>query len=165
MERERRVPVGIRTRFLADPSVWLWCWDLVDPEGAVVETSWGSTWAAYHSSAEALRAGSERLAEHGHTRRGAVMPGRQSDRGEPRLVDRLIIVARGDIGLYQSLQRSFADDDRTEVLNDRRFAERRQRRARPVLERRQRERRRRPDVDAQIRACGWSLVRRAAAAA
>ncbi len=93
------------------------------------------------------------------------MPGRQSDRGEPRLVDRLIIVARGDIGLYQSLQRSFADDDRTEVLNDRRFAERRQRRARPVLERRQRERRRRPDVDAQIRACGWSLVRRAAAAA
>lgn len=52
----------VRVWFLADADVWLWSWDLVDPEtGEVLERGWDSWWLAYASAEEARRAGLRRL--------------------------------------------------------------------------------------------------------
>lgn len=51
--------VTVRVRLLPDPP--LWCWEIVDPNGVVVESSWSRDWSAYRSAGEALREGAGRL--------------------------------------------------------------------------------------------------------
>lgn len=45
--------VTVRVRLLPDPP--LWCWEIVDRSGLVVESSWARDWSAYRSAQEALR--------------------------------------------------------------------------------------------------------------
>ena len=71
----------------------------------------------------------------------------------------MFIVGRARPALYDSLGRTFADDDFVQVILDRRVAERRRRRARPRKpERRQGERRVRRETDTQLRARGYAVV-------
>jgi hypothetical protein len=72
----------------------------------------------------------------------------------------LFIVARDQPTLYETLLREFGPDRDVAVLYDRRFGERRRQQVRWPAERRQGERRLRPDVDAQLQSLGWALVRR-----
>jgi hypothetical protein len=68
--RDERLKVDVK--LLGEPC--LWCWEIVDTEqGALVESSWTSQWAAYESSREALSAGSLRLAELSRRSRGALL--------------------------------------------------------------------------------------------
>lgn len=53
----------VRVCLLRDPSVCLWCWELVDPQGAAVESSWDHAWTAYGSHEQAHEAGLRRLPE------------------------------------------------------------------------------------------------------
>ena len=48
----------VEARLLADPC--LWCWEIRDAEGALVESSWANQWTAYPSRGEALAAASSR---------------------------------------------------------------------------------------------------------
>jgi len=69
------------------------------------------------------------------------------------------MVGRGRRALYDSLGRTFADDDFVQVVLDRRVAERRRRRARPRKpERRRAERRAQPEIDEQLRTRGYAVV-------
>jgi hypothetical protein len=70
----------------------------------------------------------------------------------------LIVVPRTRVDLYQSLKRSFADDAKAEVVLDRRFRDRRIKSADHDRERRKTDRRRRPDIDAQLKADRWVTV-------
>jgi hypothetical protein len=72
----------------------------------------------------------------------------------------LFIVAaeRGD--LLDLLREKFADvPDAVEIVPDRRAGDRRQRELSVSIDRRRTERRRR-DIDADLRAIGWAVVRR-----
>ena len=69
------------------------------------------------------------------------------------------MVGRGRRALYDSLRRTFADDDFVQVILDRRVAERRRRRARPrPSERRRTERRVQREIDTQLRTRGYAVV-------
>ena len=50
--------VTVEARLLADPC--LWCWEIRDAQGGLVESSWANHWAAYPSREEALAAASSR---------------------------------------------------------------------------------------------------------
>lgn len=70
----------------------------------------------------------------------------------------VFIVARDHRNLYESLRRTFADDDTVQVLLDRRRSERRQRAAEGRSEQRRQHRRARTDLQAQLEARGYALV-------
>ena len=154
----------VRTAWLAESNVWVW--EMVDASsGDVTERSWPSHWAGYPSRETAEQAGVARLQE-------VAGPGRVSEtlspppplrgREEPgkRQLGRsvLIVVPRTRVDLYQSLKRSFADDAKAEVVLDRRFKDRRVKSGVHERERRKTDRRRRPDIDAQLKADRWVTV-------
>ena len=154
----------VRTAWLAESNVWVW--EMVDASsGEVTERSWPSHWAGYPSRETAEQAGVARLQE-------MAGPGRVSEtlspppplrgREEPgkRQLGRsvLIVVPRTRVDLYQSLKRSFADDAKAEVVLDRRFKDRRVKSGVHERERRKTDRRRRPDIDAQLKADRWVTV-------
>jgi hypothetical protein len=156
----------VRTAWLAESNVWVW--EMVDASsGEVTERSWPSHWAGYPSRDVAEQAGVARLQEVASPSRApeAVShPTVARPREEPgpgrRQLGRsvLIVVPRSRVDLYQSLKRSFADDAKAEVVLDRRFRDRRVRNAAPGRERRKNDRRRRPDIDAQLKADRWVTV-------
>ncbi len=78
----------------------------------------------------------------------------------PTKLQRLVFtVGRSRRALYDSLRRTFADDDFVQVILDRRVAERRLRRARPrPSERRRAERRVQREIDTQLRTRGYAVV-------
>jgi len=132
--------VTVRVRFVSEPCVLAWCWELVDPEtGRVLESSWTDRWTAYESPELARAAGHGRLGSLGHRR--------------------LVIVARDEQELHAWLVRKFAGEPGVEIVCDRRRGERRTRPTGLLVERRRSERRRRSDMDAELRARGWALVR------
>ena len=157
----------VRTAWLAESNVWVW--EMVDASsGEVTERSWPSHWAGYPSRDVAEQAGVARLQEvagpsrapealapspAARSREDAVATGkRQLGRSV------LIVVPRTRVDLYQSLKRSFADDAKAEVVLDRRFKDRRVKMTEHGRERRKTDRRRRPDIDAQIKADRWVTV-------
>jgi hypothetical protein len=152
----------VRTAWLAESNVWVW--EMVDASsGEVTERSWPSHWAGYPSRDVAERAGVARLEEVAGTARVPEMlspPPASRERDEKRQLGRsvLIVVPRTRVDLYQSLKRSFADDAKAEVVLDRRFKDRRVKAAEHGRERRKTDRRRRPDIDAQLKADRWVTV-------
>jgi hypothetical protein len=157
----------VRTAWLAESNVWVW--EMVDASsGEVTERSWPSHWAGYPSRDVAERAGVARLAEiGGHARPAGTLTPSPSPRPRDEVTpvttrsqgrSVLIVVPRTRVDLYQSLKRSFADDTKAEVVLDRRFKERRVKAADHIRERRRTERRRRPDIDAQLKADRWVTV-------
>jgi hypothetical protein len=157
----------VRTAWLAESNVWVW--EMVDASsGEVTERSWPSHWAGYPSRDVAERAGVARLEEVGGTSRAveALSPPpslRGRDDVAPTVKRQLgrsvlIVVPRTRVDLYQSLKRSFADDAKAEVVLDRRFKDRRVKPAQHVRERRKTDRRRCPDIDAQLKADRWVTV-------
>jgi hypothetical protein len=156
----------VRTAWLAESNVWVW--EMVDAtSGEVTERSWPSHWAGYPSRDVAERAGVARLQEVGGPARSAqtLAPppsprGRDGAAAGTRPAGRsvLIVVPRTRIDLYQSLKRSFADDAKAEVVLDRRFKDRRVKSVGHDRERRRADRRRRPDIDAQLKADRWVTV-------
>ncbi len=93
---------------------------------------------------------SMRLAQFPPASQGATAP--------VRFLRRLIIVSREDLELYKSLKRTFADAERTQVILDRRFRERRELVRTHSIERRRTDRRSRP-VHTDIQLARWSIVR------
>jgi hypothetical protein len=156
----------IRTAWLAESNVWVW--EMVDASsGEVTERSWPSHWAGYPSRDVAEQAGAARLhevASPAHAPEAPshppVMRGRDDVGAGRRQLGRsvLIVVPRSRVDLYQSLKRSFADDAKAEVVLDRRFRDRRVKSAAAGRERRKTDRRRRPDIDAQLKADRWVTV-------
>jgi hypothetical protein len=68
------------------------------------------------------------------------------------------VVSREAPELYEELRERFADDPKVIVILDRRVAERR-RRVEPVpVERRQRDRRTRPEVQEELRTSQYAIV-------
>src|SRR6185295_3270429 len=116
----------------------------------------------YPSRDVAERAGVARLEEVAGTARVPEMlpPPAPRERDEKRQLGRsvLIVVPRTRVDLYQSLKRSFADDAKAEVVLDRRFKDRRVQTGARERERRKTDRRRRPDIDAQLKADRWVTV-------
>ena len=156
----------VRTAWLAESNVWVW--EMVDAtSGEVTERSWPSHWAGYPSRDVAERAGVARLHEVAGPSRAAEMVTPPTPRGQDdappaarRQLGRsvLIVVPRTRVDLYQSLKRSFADDAKAEVVLDRRFKERRVTNGAHDRERRRADRRKRPDIDAQLKADRWVTV-------
>jgi hypothetical protein len=157
----------VRTAWLAESNVWVW--EMVDAQsGEVTERSWPSHWAGYPSRDVAERAGVARLQEVAGPSRAAetLAPppvSRGRDEAAPTVKRQLgrsvlIVVPRTRVDLYQSLKRSFADDAKAEVVLDRRFTDRRVRNAEHDRERRRSDRRKRPDIDAQLKADRWVTV-------
>lgn len=176
----------VTVRFLDDPCVWAWCWEIVDRRGRVLFGSWQDQWTAYPCREEALKSGLLRLADLRRASRGAAAR-RPSNVGGPdsvgeggyaplglpraphtpqrtgegegrRAPARLVIVARDEEALWESLKAAFADSDRIAVIRDRRYGERRRRDEPVAVERRRGERRRRPALDAEVRSRGWAVV-------
>jgi hypothetical protein len=77
-----------------------------------------------------------------------------SRRPTPRTSKRLFIVARDRVRMYENLHTTFGE----EVILDRRGAERRAQAVDVPVERRQTERRARGEVEAELRAFGWTVV-------
>ena len=50
--------VTVEARLLPDPC--LWCWEIRDAQGGLVDSSWANHWTAYPSREEALAAASSR---------------------------------------------------------------------------------------------------------
>ena len=80
-----------------------------------------------------------------------------------QLIRRLLFIVRADRPqLYESLRRTFRDDDTVEVVQDRRHGDqrgaRRGERATAARERRTTERRKSPELDRQLRARGYAVV-------
>ena len=156
----------VRTAWLAESNVWVW--EMVDASsGEVTERSWPSHWAGYPTREVAEQAGVARLQEVAGPARmaEALSPppaarGREEPSAGKRQLGRsvLIVVPRTRVDLYQSLKRSFADDAKAEVVLDRRFKDRRVKTADHDRERRKTDRRRRPDIDAQLKADRWVTV-------
>jgi hypothetical protein len=158
----------VRTAWLAESNVWVW--EMVDASnGEVTERSWPSHWAGYPSRDVAERAGVARLQEVAGASRApeALTPppsARARDDGAPTTGKRqlgrsvLIVVPRTRVDLYQSLKRSFADDTKAQVVLDRRFKDRRVKTVEHDRERRKTDRRRRPDIDVQLKADRWVTV-------
>ena len=72
----------------------------------------------------------------------------------------LILVARDRRELFEYLQQKFLAETGIEVRREQRAAERRQRDAVRPLERRRRDRRSRPPIDAELRRFGFAVVSR-----
>jgi hypothetical protein len=71
----------------------------------------------------------------------------------------LIIVSRHEAWLFQVFKEQFADDERVEVILDRRFRDRRRHSIAPSSERRQADRRQ-TDVSHALRFRGWVTAHR-----
>jgi hypothetical protein len=71
----------------------------------------------------------------------------------------LFVVSRRDLSLYQYVVRAFARAPEIQVIYDRRQLERRRTAQTPSVERRQSDRRARPQVDADILDYGSAMVR------
>ena len=71
----------------------------------------------------------------------------------------IFIVATDQLRVYQHLEQEIAKLKNVELITDRRRKPRRQREMTIPMERRGEERRKRPDVEKQLRQLGWSLVR------
>lgn len=71
---------------------------------------------------------------------------------------RLLIISRDRRAFYEQARREFAGRDDIEVVLDRRVGRRRQQKGVRVLERRGRDRRRRPEVETLLRSTGYTLV-------
>lgn len=71
----------------------------------------------------------------------------------------LFIVATDQLRVYQHLEQEIAKLKNVELITDRRRKPRRQREVTVAMERRRDDRRKRPDVEKQLRQLGWSLVR------
>jgi len=74
----------------------------------------------------------------------------------PRL---LFVVSRDALDHYEYLKRAFADDEKVEVILDRRSGERRKTSSAFQPERRRSDRRSRPLIDDRLRWQGWAMVR------
>jgi hypothetical protein len=70
----------------------------------------------------------------------------------------LYVIARRDPELYQYLRERFASDLAVDVVLDRRLTERRQRYIPRQSERRRIDRRRRPEVDAELQSRSHAIV-------
>jgi hypothetical protein len=70
----------------------------------------------------------------------------------------LFVVSRHHQDLYAYLRERFATDTAVEVILDRRVLERRQRHPRGVVERRGADRRRRPEVEAELRTRSHAIL-------
>ena len=156
----------VRTAWLAEANVWVW--EMLDASsGEVTERSWPSHWAGYPTREIAEQAGVARLQEVAGPARMAetLSAAPPSARREEAVAGKrqlgrsvLIVVPRTRVDLYQSLKKSFADDAKAEVVLDRRFKDRRVKPAAHDRERRKTDRRRRPDIDAQLKADRWVTV-------
>ncbi|MGH7313004.1 MAG: hypothetical protein ACREJV_07530 [Candidatus Rokuibacteriota bacterium] len=174
MERDLDGRLSVRTRLIPGPC--LWCWEIVDAlEGEVIESSWTGRWSGYASRQEAMSAGLTRLLEKTRGSRSSRTPGRtvvmprrstmSSARDDASSLEGLLrprrcllVVPRSKLELYRSLKRSFADNDRVEVVLDRRFAQRRAATTVHEPERRRAERRVRTATEAELRSGRWTLV-------
>ena len=170
MEQDLDGRLSVRARLI--PGRRLRCWEIVDAlEGEVIESSWNGQWSGYLSRQEAMAAGLNRLLEKTRGSRRTpgrtAMPRRQtatarddatSLEGLLRPRRRLLVVPRSKLELYQSLKRSFADNDRVEVILDRRFAQRRTATTGHEPERRRADRRVRTATEAELRSGRWALV-------
>ncbi|PYN48309.1 MAG: hypothetical protein DME00_12520 [Candidatus Rokuibacteriota bacterium] len=76
----------------------------------------------------------------------------------------LIVVPRGGQDACRSLSHTFADDSTVEVIVDRRLTDRRSGNGAHRPERRQGDRRTRPDADAELKVDRWIAVPRATGA-
>ena len=80
--------------------------------------------------------------------------------GQPTgMIRALVIVARGQLDLWQSLTRHFAANEDVQVLLDRRLGERRQRFQPYELDRRGPDRRRPPSIENDVRSRQYVIVR------
>jgi hypothetical protein len=70
----------------------------------------------------------------------------------------VFVVSRRDADLYHYLRERFGSDTAVEVILDRRVSERRQRQIPHSTERRHVDRRRRPDVDVELRTRSHAIV-------
>jgi len=70
----------------------------------------------------------------------------------------LVIVSRQHPDLYVSLSQRFSGEARVEVILDRRLADRRREDISAHVERRRRDRRSRPDIDAQLQVRSHVIV-------
>jgi hypothetical protein len=173
MERDLDGRLLVRTRLLPGPC--LWCWEIVDAfDGDVIESSSAGGWSGYASRHEAMSAGLARLLEKTRGARARRAPGRpapgraamSSPADDTSSLERLLrprrcllVVPRSKLELYLSLKRSFADNDRVEVILDRRFAQRRRAATTREPERRRAaDRRVRTATEAELRAGRWTLV-------
>lgn len=162
MTSKRDDGLKVTVRFLDDPSLCLWCWDISDRSGTVIEGSWSTHWTGFPSAAEALLHGLLRLRDLAGSPRGAVAA-RRNDPG--RAPARIAIVARQEPALYEAVRRAFLGDAGVRVIRDRRVGERRRRPALVALDRRRRDRRSRPHVDAALRSRRWVVTHRSASGA
>ncbi len=131
---------------------FLWCWVIEDRAGLAREHSWEHHWSAFDSRDAALCAGHARLAELSRSSRGTTA----APRGAAPAA--YVIVRRDEAALFEALRRVLRARPGLRVIRDRRFGERRRRLAAVAVERRRGERRHRPDVQALVRALGWSLA-------
>jgi hypothetical protein len=173
MERDLDGRLLVRTRLIPGPC--LWCWEIVDAlEGEVIESSSTGEWSGYESRHEAMSAGLARLLEKTRGSRSRRTPSRigvpsrstmSSTGDDASSLERLLrprrcllVVPRSKLELYLSLKRSFADNDRVEVILDRRFGQRRAATTTHEPERRGADRRVRTATEAELRAGRWTLV-------
>jgi hypothetical protein len=70
----------------------------------------------------------------------------------------VFLVAPRQRQLYESLTRTFADDDTVQVILDRRASDRRKRPEPPPADRRRKERRRHADVQQKLSLRGYAVV-------
>ena len=169
MERDLDGRLLVRTRLI--PGARLWCWEIVDAlDDEVIESSWSERLSSFASRHEAMSAGLARLLEKTRDSRSnrKVMPSRSTitpARDDASSLERLLrprrcllVVPRSKLELYQSLKRSFEDNDRVEVVLDRRFSQRRRGTGSHEPERRLAERRVRTATEAELRAGRWTLL-------
>jgi hypothetical protein len=173
MDRDLDGRLLVRTRLIPGPSRW--CWEIVDAlEGEVIESSSTGEWSGYASRHEAMSAGLARLLEKTRGARSRRTPGRigvpsrstmSSSGDDASSLERLLrprrcllVVPRSKLELYLSLKRSFADNERVEVILDRRFVQRRRAITPHEPERRRADRRVRTATEAELRAGRWALV-------
>lgn len=150
----RLIDAAVRVRLLANP--YLWCWDIVEAGGPLIESSFDTRSEAFVSSQEARTAGLARLTELVRPARGAAVAGRA--RSVHTHQEALVIVQREDRALFDSLRRAFQDRPGIAVIRDRRSGERRLGSDEPTLDRRQGDRRSRPEVEVHLRSLGWWIV-------
>lgn len=147
----------VKVHLLGEPP--LWSWDILDTrDGSVVESSWATEWTGYVSSREALRAGLLRLTDLTRGRRRAPLDHPPVE-NQPKPPRHFMVVARDAAELYTSLKKTFADSEGIEVILDRRFGERRQRRVPVPVDRRQGERRARPPLQSPEEAPKFRVLR------
>src|SRR5262245_3292988 len=161
MSERPESPLALRTEWLADPGVWVW--EIIDASGQyVVESCWAAGWVGYDTQESAEHAAIARLAEMSREApsngsRENEAPLAPHDESRRSIRSRLIVVPRPRASLYRALKRAFCDDEHIEVVLDRRFKERRRAPHPHQPDRRDSDRRRRIDVEAQL-ASGRSVT-------